>query len=79
VQFDQDSSDQSFLHQLVFSCYDIWKDDQEMRKLLDLSPNEAKLEFDQMRKNYRIRNEFDKTQVQSTEHRTVLKALGFQI
>ena len=80
-QFDQDESndDLSFLHQLVFSCYDIRIDDQEMKKLLELSSAEAEMAFDRLRKDYRVRNEFDKTSVQSAGDNAVLRALGFQI
>ena len=80
-QFDQDESndDLSLLRNLVFSCYDIRIDDQEMKKSLQLSSAEAEMAFDRLRKDYRVRNEFDKTSVQSAGDYAVLKALGFQI
>ena len=77
--FDYDKDDLSLLSELVFSCYDVRIDDQEMKKLLHLSKDEAKKAFDQMRKNYRIRNEFDKTSVQLVGDHAVLRALGFQV
>ena len=78
-QFDYGNDDLSSLRELVFSCYDIRIDDQEMKKLLRLPTGEAKTAFDRLRKDYRVRNEFDKTSVQSAEDNAVLRALGFQI
>ena len=78
-QFDYGKDDLSLLSELVFSCYDVRIDDQEVKKLLHLSKDEAKKAFDQMRKNYRVRNEFDKTSVQLVGDHAVLRALGFQV
>ncbi len=84
-QFDQRESknDFSYLRELVFSCYDIRIDDQQMRQLLPLPKDEAKSVFDQMRKGYRLRNEFDKTALESAErlarHSIILNKLGFKI
>ena len=76
-------NDFSYLRELVFSCYDIRIDDHEMRQLLPLPKDEAKKVFDQMRKDYRVRNEFDKTEVESVarlpEHSIILNRLGFKI
>ncbi len=80
-QFDQGESndENSLFRELVFSCYDIRIDDQEMKKLIPLSTDESKIAFDRLRKDYRVRNEFDKTSVQSAGDNAVLRALGFQI
>ena len=84
-QFEQsdNGNDFSCLRELVFSSYDIRIDDHEMRQLLQLSKDEAKKVFDQMRKNYRVRNEFDKTEIKSAkrlaEHSIILNRLGFRI
>ena len=78
-QLDQGESNDalSFLNQLVFSCYDIRIDDQEMKKLLQLSSTEAEMVFDQLRKDYRVRNEFDKTSVLLSRRSCWFKSIGF--
>ncbi len=84
-KFEQSDNENgfSYLRELVFSCYDIRIDDQEMKKILQLSKDDAKKVFDQMRKNYRLRNEFDKTEVKSAKrlagHSIILNRLGFKI
>jgi len=74
---DSDNENQ-ILRGLVFSCYDIRVDDMNMKKIMSLSVADSKKTFDQLRKNYRVRNEFGSVRVKIVGHDARLNALGFQ-
>ena len=68
---------------VVFRVYDIKKDDNKLRKILNLEGKEKKDFFDALRANYRVRREFFNTRLKlSTENENLknnFRALGFDI
>ncbi len=76
---DEEENEQDFLRRLVFSSYDIRIDDQKLKQLIDHPAVEREKLFDRLRKDYRIRYEFERTQIVSCRSPNPWKSLGFQI
>jgi erythronate-4-phosphate dehydrogenase len=71
------------LRRIVLKAYDILKDDQKLRALKNLPKAELSRGFDQLRKEYRLRPEFEHFAVRlAPDHRTEAESLmefGFQV
>lgn len=71
------------LREAVTSCYDIMLDDTQTRALVSMETDKRPLYFDQLRKNYRVRREFDNTEITlepfNQEYARALAALRFQV
>ncbi len=68
----------AYLRQAVLSSYDVRIDDKKMRTLLKLSVEASKKAFDDLRKNYAERREFDQIAFKTDQHVQALADLGFQ-
>ena len=58
LNLPENSSDEKRLYKLFSSIYNIEKDDEQMRKILDFKPGEQAVYFDLLRKEYPLRREF---------------------
>lgn len=67
------------LSRAVFSCYDIRTDSLRMKKLLNLELDEAITAFDQLRKNYSVRREFEQTILRSCLFPDMVENIGFSL
>jgi len=78
-----DGEDEDVLRELVRAVYDIEADDQRLRKILELPPPEQGSYFDQLRKTYPVRREFQNTVVEMSGARPSLRAkvvgVGFRV
>ena len=67
----------------VFCSYDVRQDDERLRKLLSLRPEERPAYFDRLRKEYPVRREFSKTDVVrgaiNNQLELMLRGLGFAV
>lgn len=83
MQFNNSSSDIEVIYQSVLNAYDVMKDDQKLRKMLDLEQSQGGEYFDELRKSYPIRREFSNYEVIVSQARShlsqSLKGLGFQV
>ena len=76
-------TEEALLHHIIQNVYSIEHDDQQLRLNLPADEIERAIHFDQLRKNYPLRREFNATQLrlhnasEQTEHK--LSKLGFQI
>ncbi len=75
-------SDEDVLNRVIKQIYDIERDDERFREILNLSIAEKSVYFDRLRKEYPIRREFFNTKLRLSyiQHRLKNKfaALGFQ-
>jgi erythronate-4-phosphate dehydrogenase len=71
------------LREAVFHCYDIRRDDRQLRKMLTLEPAERPGHFDRLRREYPVRREFSEVPVRlgprQAALRPVLEGLGFDV
>ena len=71
------------LHRAVFHCYDIRRDDRQLRKMLTLEPAQRPGYFDRLRREYPVRREFSEVPVKlgprQAALRSVLEGLGFNV
>ncbi len=65
--------------EIIRQIYDPQVDDKALRVTLDLTPQEQKKAFDQLRKTYRIRREFSSLTVMRPEQSKLLYGIGFQL
>ncbi|MBN1695616.1 4-phosphoerythronate dehydrogenase [candidate division WOR-3 bacterium] len=83
VAFNENENFAAIMSDVVFRVYDIKKDDNKLRKILNLEGKEKKDFFDALRANYRVRREFFNTRLKlSTENENLknnFRALGFDI
>jgi erythronate-4-phosphate dehydrogenase len=76
-------TEEALLHHIIQTIYSIQHDDQQLRTNLPNDEIERAIHFDQLRKNYPLRREYNATQLrlhnatEQTEHK--LSQLGFQI
>lgn len=73
LRFPEGKTDEEKLYNLFSSIYNIEKDDELMRKLEGLKPNERASYFDLLRKKYPVRREFSNYVVQISENEIHLK------
>ncbi len=80
---DKSQSITELLYQITKKIYNISEDSYSLKSLSDLKENELGKHFDQLRKNYKLRREFNNYLVQSenltSEQRTILQSLRFNI
>lgn len=71
------------LRKAVFHCYDIRRDDRQLRKMLTLEPAQRPGYFDRLRREYPVRREFSETPIRLGRRqaalRPVLEGLGFDV
>ena len=83
VNVDEIENFAGFLTDVVFKVYDIRKDDEELRKILNLEGKEKDKFFDALRANYRRRREFFNTRIKLNTKDDNIKnkcrALGFEV
>ena len=65
--------------EIIRQIYDPMVDDNALRATLDLTPDEQKKAFDQLRKKYRVRREFSSLTVMQPEQSKLLYGIGFQL
>lgn len=67
----------------VFCSYDVRHDDERLRRMLSLAPEERPAYFDRLRKEYPVRREFSKTDVvrgvTNSQLELMLRGLGFAV
>ncbi len=73
LRFPEGKTDEEKLYNLFSSIYNIEKDDELMRKIEVLKPNERASYFDLLRKKYPVRREFSNYVVQISENEIHLK------
>ena len=73
LNLPENSSDEKRLYRLFSSIYNIEKDDEQMRKILDYKPVEQAAYFDLLRKKYPIRREFYNYTIKISDKETHLK------
>ena len=78
-------SEQDVIRKAVEKIYKISEDDRELRKILNVPTKRGDF-FDNLRKNYRVRREFQNTQIIATENTEVtenlsrkLEGIGFKV
>lgn len=78
-----EASEQSMLHKIVQHVYTINRDDFNTREIAIVEPEKRAKFFDDLRKNYPVRREFQNTTIllkqSSTKLDNVLKGIGFQV
>ena len=83
VKVDEFENFAEILADVVFKVYDIRKDDEKLRGILNLEGKEKKEFFDALRANYRRRREFFNTRLEiNTEDdnlKAKFRALGFEV
>ena len=83
VNVDEIENFAGFLTDVVFKVYDIRKDDEELRKILNLEGKEKDKFFDALRANYRRRREFFNTRIKLNTKDDNIKnkcrAQGFEV
>jgi len=79
-------SEQDVLQQAVEKIYRICEDDLKLRRILDVPTGKRGKFFDDLRKNYPVRREFQNTRITATENTEVtenlskkLKGIGFKV
>ena len=76
-------SDEQIVRQAIPSCYDIRKDDANLRQILDLPAGERAQYFRALRNSYPIRREFHHTEIQWSHNlpglAKQLSDLGFRV
>jgi erythronate-4-phosphate dehydrogenase len=76
-------SDEEMLHAIVSRVYPLERDDEALRRTVDMTPDARGREFDRLRKDYPQRREFHNTRVRlagaSGALRATVQALGFQL
>jgi erythronate-4-phosphate dehydrogenase len=79
-KIDIDKNDPNPLLTIVNTLYDIKKDDEKLRQIINKLAEKQGEYFDRLRKNYHIRREFQNTAVSTTDNklRNVLEGLGFK-
>ena len=81
VKLDENVRYSEILADVVFKVYDIRKDDEKLKKILNLEEKEKSNFFDALRANYRRRREFFNTRLEFSKKNDNLKskfrALGF--
>jgi len=80
-EIDRDDDPVDVVRKVVHSCYDVRRDAERLRGLLDLDPEQRPGYFDRLRKEYPVRREFSTTTVvlDGVDERlqTMLQGLGF--
>jgi len=83
LSFSREMSDEQIVRQAIISCYDIRKDDTNMRQILDFPAVDRAQHFRALRKNYSIRREFHHTEIQWSHNlrglAKQLSDLGFRV
>jgi len=83
VVIPEGKSDEAVLHEIIQQAYSIEQDDANLRKILTLPTTQRNSYFDQSRKNYPIRREFNNytvhSKISSPSLIEKIKALGFQL
>jgi erythronate-4-phosphate dehydrogenase len=74
LRFTEGKTDEEKLYNLFSSIYNIEKDDERMRKVEALEPEEHSAYFDLLRKKYPVRREFSNYTVQISENEIHLKS-----
>ena len=74
LRFPEGKTDEEKLYNLFSSIYNIEKDDELMRKVEALKPEERSAYFDLLRKKYPVRREFSNYIVQISENEIHLKS-----
>jgi erythronate-4-phosphate dehydrogenase len=74
LRFPEGKTDEEKLYNLFSSIYNIKKDDELLRKIEFLKPNERASYFDLLRKKYPVRREFSNYVVQISENEIHLKS-----
>jgi erythronate-4-phosphate dehydrogenase len=78
-----DRPDQERLHSVLGVCYDIMRDDRDMRKMIDLASAERPGCFRKLRSGYRVRREFTATTVRLPSSLVrladAIRSLGFPV
>jgi erythronate-4-phosphate dehydrogenase len=79
-KIDIDKNDPKPLLTIVNTLYDIKKDDEKLRQIVNKQAEKQGEYFDRLRKNYHIRREFQNTAVFTTDNklRNILEGLGFK-
>jgi len=71
------------VRQAVLSCYDVRRDDAQLRGLLDIGPADRAAYFDRLRRDYPVRREFAETPVvlgkRSDRVEQMLRGIGFEV
>ncbi len=83
VTCNENENFSEIMSDVVFEVYDIRKDDNKLRKILNLEGKEKRDFFDALRANYSVRREFFNTSLKlSTENENLknsFRALGFKV
>lgn len=79
-KIDLDKNDPKPLLTIVNTLYDIKRDDEKLRQIINKPAEKQGEYFDRLRKNYHIRREFQNTVVSTTDNklRNILEGLGFK-
>jgi erythronate-4-phosphate dehydrogenase len=81
--FADDDNAADSLRRAVLACYDVRRDAKALKQLLSLPEEKRPGYFDELRRHYPLRREFNRTRVIIPAHRpelaTTLRALGFQV
>jgi len=81
LSFSDTVDDEVAIHTAVMACYDVRRDDAALRRINHAAQPSAY--FDNLRKNYPVRREFNSIQIELPTEKTALAAqlqgLGFQI
>jgi erythronate-4-phosphate dehydrogenase len=79
-KIDIDKNDPNPLLTIVNTLYDIKRDDEKLRQIINKMAEKQGEYFDRLRKNYHIRREFQNAVVSTTDNklRSVLEGLGFK-
>jgi erythronate-4-phosphate dehydrogenase len=78
-----DTDPEALARAAVLGCYDVRTDDEHLRRLFELAPEERPAYFDRLRKEYPVRREFAATPLVhgplSDAQRQILAGLGFAV
>ncbi len=75
IKFEEGKTNEEKLYKLFSSIYDLEKDDELMREILNYQSNEQPGYFDKMRKHYPVRREFSNFIVFLSENESHLKPI----
>ncbi len=73
LKLPKSSNEERRLYNLFSSIYNIEKDDEQMRKILDYKPGEQSVYFDLLRKKYPLRREFNNYIIKISDEEIHLK------
>lgn len=83
IEIGRIDSEQDCLREAVRMIYDIEQDDRDLRKSLNMEPEQRGSYFDSLRKKYRVRREFRNTAVRMStdnpELKNKLRGIGFHV